>query len=136
MPKGPENRGAEVIAFEFRVVHAPLPTDYTEIDDVVAASEKNEKRAKALAQARARLAERLEDVAPATLASLRMRSGLSQASLAEKIGNSQPGYSKIESGNNDILHSTFEKLVEILGVSRDELAAAIKNTRNMAKKSL
>lgn len=63
-----------------------------------------------------------------------MRCGLSQAALAEKIGNSQPGYSKIEAGYNDILHSTFEKLVEILGVTRDELAEAIKNTRAAAGK--
>ena len=53
-----------------------------------------------------------------------------RTALAELLGNSQSSYSLIESGRRaDILHSTFEKLIQILHVTRDELAAALKNNQ-------
>ena len=61
---------------------------------------------------------------------MRLKSGLSQARVAELLGNSQSGYSLIESGKRgDVLLSTFERLVEIFGVTRDELAEAIKSSQ-------
>lgn len=93
--------------------------------------ETNPRRAAALARARKRLAEQVEGFdGDLTIASLRLKAGLSQAKIAELLGNSQSSYSLIESGKRrDILHSTFEHLVEILGVTRDGLAEAIKNTQ-------
>lgn len=124
----PTTRGASIITFEQRVVHAPLPAGYTEIDDLIKKHQGDPRKAKALARARQRLAGVLEASAPTTLSTLRLRRGLSQAALAELIGNSQPSYSKIEAGRVDVLYSTFEKLVAALGVSRDELAGALRNT--------
>jgi len=69
------------------------------------------------------------DAQKPTIASLRLKAGLSQAKIAELLGNSQSSYSLIESGRRDILHSTFEKLAAILHVSRDELAIALANTQ-------
>ena len=126
----PGTRSNNVLAIVDRVVHAPLPAGYQEIDDVVRKHERDPRRAAALTRARKRLASQVEEVSQmVTLASLRLKAGLSQARVAELLGNSQPSYSLIESGRRDILHSTFEKLIEILQVSRDELAAALKNSQ-------
>jgi ribosome-binding protein aMBF1 (putative translation factor) len=110
-------------------VHAPLPAGYVEIDDVIKRSEVNPRRAAALVRARARLAEQMDASGPVTLASLRLRSGLSQAALADRIKNSQPSYSKIEAGKSDVHFSTMEKLSEALGVGIEEIARAIKETK-------
>jgi hypothetical protein len=51
------------------------------------------------------------------------------------LGNSQSSYSLIEVGQREMLYKTFEKLVDIFQVSRDELAQAIKNTKTLAQDS-
>jgi len=116
------------------VVHAPLPEGYREIDDIIRTRENNTRHALALARARQRLAANLETEAQkTTVASLRLKAGLSQAKIAVLLGNSQSSYSLIESGKRtDVLFSTFEKLAAILHVSRDDLALAIKNTQEKA----
>lgn len=126
----PTSGRTQVISIESAYVHAPMPEGYKEIDSLIQEREQNPARARALARARERLAQKLvADKENITLACLRLRAGLSQFGLAEKIGNSQPSYSKIEAGKTEIMHSTYEKLVEVLGVSRDELSIAIKNTQ-------
>ena len=125
----PSSGAAEIYAIEQQVVHAPLPTGYTEIDDIIASHDPDSRRAAALARARGRLANQLETTGPTTLASLRLRRGLSQAVLAEMIGNSQPGYSKIEAGKSDPQFTTFEKMADALGVNLEEVVRAFKTTR-------
>lgn len=114
-----------------QIIHVPLPAGYLEIGDVIKKREADPRRAAALARARQRLATQVTEASgKPTLGSLRLKSGLSQSKLAELIGNSQSSYSLIESGRRtDIYHSTFEKLTQILNVSRDELAEALKNTQ-------
>lgn len=123
-----------VLAMVASVVHAPLPEGYREIDDIIRTRENNTRHALALARARQRLAANLETEAQkTTVASLRLKAGLSQAKIAVLLGNSQSSYSLIESGKRtDVLFSTFEKLAAILHVSRDDLALAIKNTQEKA----
>lgn len=125
----PGSKTNNVLAIVDSVVHAPLPDGYSEIEDVVSSHESNTGRAAALVRARQRLSQRIDVAQNTTVAALRLKAGLSQAKIAELLGNSQSSYSLIESGRRDILHSTFEKLTEILHVSRDELAMAIKNTQ-------
>lgn len=128
----PASDAPNVTAITQHVVHAPLPAGFTEIDDIIRESESDPQRAAALARARQRLAAQLESSPPRpTVAYLRLRAGLSQSKIAELLGNSQSSYSLIESGKRaDIYFTTFEKLVQILSVSRDELAAALKNTQD------
>lgn len=130
--ESPKSSG-QVITIESAYVHAPLPSGYKEIDSLIKEREKNSIRSNALLKARERLAATLNSSEAVNLSILRLRAGLSQHLLAEKIGNSQPSYSKIEAGRTEIMFSTFEKLVEVLGVSRDELSIAIKNTQKEAK---
>jgi DNA-binding XRE family transcriptional regulator len=127
----PGSKADNVLSIVERVVHAPLPAGYREIDDVVRKRESNPRHAAALSRARLRLAAHAEnDAEKNTVASLRLKAGLSQAKVAELLGNSQSSYSLIESGRRaDILFSTFEKLAAIFKVSRDELATAIENTK-------
>lgn len=124
----PKSSG-QVITIESAYVHSPLPDGYKEIDSLIFDREKNLSRSKALSKARERLATTLKTSSQINLSILRLKAGLSQHTLAERIGNSQPSYSKIEAGRTEIMFSTFEKLVEVLGVSRDELSDAIKNTQ-------
>lgn len=119
------------MAIVHQVVHSLLPEGYREIDDIVRDSENNPRRAAALSRARKRIAATIEEeFATYSIATLRLKRGLSQLKVAEMLGNSQSSYSLIESGRRaDMLHSTFEKLAEILQVSRDELAKAIQITQ-------
>ena len=130
----PETRAENVFVIVERVVHAPLPAGYREIDDVVRARENNPCHASALARARQRLATQVEDVAQkTTIASLRLKAGLSQAKVAELLGNSQSSYSLIESGRRADIHlSTFKKLTNIFHVSFEELNAALEHTQEKA----
>lgn len=127
----PGTKTENALAIVEQVIHAPLPAGYREIDDVVRQSETTPRRGAALARARQRLAAQIEDLGQqTTIASLRLKAGLSQTKVAELLGNSQSSYSMIESGRRgDILHSTAEKLVKIFSVTRDELAEALKNTQ-------
>lgn len=130
----PESQAENVLAIVERVVHSPLPVGYREIDDIVRSRENNPRHASALSRARQRLATHAEDeVLKPTVASLRLRAGLSQAKIAELIGNSQSSYSLIESGRRaDILLSTLKKLAAIFKISLDDLDAAIENTKAKA----
>lgn len=130
----PGSQAENVLAIVERVVHAPLPGGYREIDDIVRSRESNPRHASALARARQRLATQVEDEAQKpTVASLRLRAGFSQAKIAELLGNSQSSYSLIESGRRaDILLSTLKKLAAIFQISLDELDAAIENTKAKA----
>lgn len=130
--QSPKSSG-KVITIESAYVHSPLPSGYKEIDSLIQEREQNSTRAAALARARSRMADKLKSDGDVNLSILRLRAGLSQHSLAEKIGNSQPSYSKIEAGRTEIMFSTFEKLVEVLAVSRDELSLALKNTQKESK---
>ena len=121
--------GGDVIRIESSFVHAPLPEQYKEIEEVIANQQRNSKRVAALARARQRLSEKAIVDGKVTLTSLRLQAGLSQAALAEKIGNSQPSYSKIESGKTEAMFSTYEALISALGVTRDMLTESLNNTR-------
>jgi ribosome-binding protein aMBF1 (putative translation factor) len=127
----PESDTKNVIAIVENLSCFPLPEKYRELDDVVKRSEQIPSRQLAINRARQKLAVKARDDGKITLVALRLEAGLSQAKLAELLGNSQSGYSLIESGKRDIFYATFERLREILNVSRDTLAEAIKNTQEI-----
>lgn len=110
---------------------ATLPTNFKDLNTAIEKHQAIPSRATAMMRARQKIVKRLaDDGGPVTLAELRLQAGFSQSRLAEALGNSQPSYSLIELGRHDIMLSTFEKLAELLGVTRDRLAEAIKNTKN------
>lgn len=125
---------AKVYFFRSSTPNSTIPNSFKSLDEVSQKHELIPSRAEAMARARKKIAALLaDDEAPITLAELRLRAGFSQAKLADALGNSQPSYSLIELGRHDIMFATFEKLANLLGVSRDELAVALKNTKNSKK---
>lgn len=56
---------------------------------------------------------------------LREDADLTQKELAEKLGMSQTGYSKYETGENDIPTAILIKLAEIYGVSIDYMLGVV-----------
>lgn len=85
------------------------------------------RKAAALARARARIGEYLEDVAPLelSLVALRLRAGLSQTQLAERMGKQQSNVSRMEKDPGDMQLSTMKKLAEALGVQLSEIVDAL-----------
>ncbi|WP_150646366.1 helix-turn-helix domain-containing protein [Pandoraea pnomenusa] len=67
------------------------------------------------------------DEAP-TIASLRLKHGLSQKKLAERMGVKQPRIAEIELGSGSIKFDTLQKLAAALDTDVGEIAAAYENT--------
>ncbi len=89
--------------------------------------EANPRRAKALAAARHRLGnwmanEKLPDMG---LAALRLKAGLSQKTLADKLGTQQSNISRWEKSPGDMQYSTIKSLATALHTTLAEVIAAI-----------
>jgi transcriptional regulator with XRE-family HTH domain len=90
---------------------------------VVEEYERNPVKAAALKAARQRLARKLPTAT--TLAKLRLGRGWSQKRLADAIGTSQPHIARIENGRDNVLLATANQLAKALGVSLEEINAAL-----------
>lgn len=108
---------------EASFVHPPQPSGYRSIQDRLAEAETNPKRLRALANARQRLGKTFYP--DGSLAAIRMREGLSQKELAQRIGTSQSRLSRIEAGLDDPLLSTVRKLADALAVDVNTISDAI-----------
>lgn len=120
-----KTRRADVVQWEscFRPQDIPIPEGFEEIDSLVEKYERDPVKAEALKAARQRLAKKL---ATATdLAKLRLSRGWSQKRLADEIGTSQPHIARIENGRDNVLLATANQLAKALGVSLEEINAAL-----------
>jgi DNA-binding XRE family transcriptional regulator len=63
-----------------------------------------------------------------TLASLRMKAGLSQAQLAARMGMKQPQLARMERGRHDVQVSMIERLATALQLEEDTVYRAVKRT--------
>lgn len=105
---------------------AALGDGPVEIDDLIAALEADHGE-DYLADARkwaADVAFRNED----TLASLRMKAGLSQTQLATRMGMKQPQLARMERGKNDVQVSMIERIAVALQLPEAEVYEAVKRT--------
>jgi DNA-binding XRE family transcriptional regulator len=122
-PQSTERPSGQVFYGEFSPPRAlPLPNTKS-LSDVLARFQSNPAIAERMPEARRKLGGVLYAKGPATLASLRLRAGLSQAQLAEKINSSQPHIARIERGQTDPGTDTVARIAEALGV---EAAAVFK----------
>lgn len=64
-----------------------------------------------------------------TVRSQRLRLGLSQKQLGNRIGTSQSHIARIERGTEDIQLSTFRKLAEALDLNMNQMFEALENQR-------
>lgn len=107
---------AEVIVVNFEPTNIDdLPDGYVEIDELVARHEKNERRRRALEEARRWAADTFHSERE-SLAKLRLKKGLSQARLAEAVGTSQSHIARIENGTCDPQITTAARIASILEI--------------------
>lgn len=125
LPAVPRTRRADILQWEscFRPQDIPIPEGFEEIDSYVTRREGDAAKAEALKSARQRLANKLAQ--KPTLARLRLSRGWSQKQLAAAIGTSQPHIARIENGRDNVLLATANQLAKALGVSLEEINAAL-----------
>lgn len=103
----------------------------TKITDIsaherIARLERNSARAAALARARKRMGNWVgEEFSDKGLTALRMKAGLSQASLASQLGTQQSNVSRWEKSPGDLQYSTIKKMAQAFGVPASEVISAI-----------
>lgn len=103
-------------------ITAPEASQSITVDERIALLERDERRARKLAQARQRLADR-GPFADGTLRQLRMSKGYSQEQLAKAMKTSQAHIAKLEAGPADVQLSTLKKLASALQVPLMEVVS-------------
>lgn len=104
-----------------------MPEGFEDLDDVIAAHERDPRRRAAIEAGRRIVAERYYKDATG-LAVLRLRRGWSQRTLADAIGVKQPHIARLESGENDPSLGTMRKLAAALGVTIEDIVRALDST--------
>lgn len=123
----PSNSGGNIYKFEVR---APIPykiPNTISIDSLVSEFETDPDMALHLALSRKQIADDVYKAKEGTLTFLRLKAGLSQAKLAEKIGTSQPYIAKIEAGKNDPSTDMIGKIANALNVEPQNVFSVIYN---------
>jgi ribosome-binding protein aMBF1 (putative translation factor) len=111
--------------FQVRIEpNTKLPEGFRELDAVIGEVESRPGGAERMARARQRLLQRMGGEAK-TLASLRLRAGLSQAQLAALLGTSQALIARYENKATQPGAQQLANLAKVLGVSADQILAAI-----------
>lgn len=112
-----------IVEQDVRVFHASPESvaEEVDIDDLLMSLEQDEGFAAEMSDAR----KWLSDGLPSDLSSLRLSRGLSQAQLAKAVGLQQPNISAIESGNRKPEYETARKIAAVLGVTTDDIYAAL-----------
>lgn len=82
-----------------------------------------------LPEARKWLADELYAHTPPTLATLRLRAGLTQSQLAQRTEQPQPSVSRLESGKETPSIDRAKRFADALGVTLDQYYVAFENTR-------
>lgn len=99
---------------------ARQPSPGRSIGDLIDRYQQDPVRANALTEARKELAEKAYGNEN-SLASLRLKKGLSQKKLAELSGMRQPNIARLESGNQNPTIRTMNRLADALGVDVNEI---------------
>lgn len=114
-----------------RMIH-PAKVNGANVQERMRRLEGNSARSAALASARARLGKWVGDEFPGSkgLASLRLKAGLSQTALAERMNTQQSNISRWEKVPGDMQYSSIKNLARALNVSTDEVLQAIDAANN------
>lgn len=75
--------------------------------------------------ARREMGDHLAEAGDVSLRSLRLKAGLSQRELAERIGTSQPNIARMEKSPGDVTLGTLRRLAAALGVDLNTLDGAL-----------
>jgi ribosome-binding protein aMBF1 (putative translation factor) len=105
--------------------------------DRIAKWEQDPVRAASLAKARQRLGTWVGAEFPQAkwLAALRLKAGLSQATLAARLGTQQSNVSRWEKNPSDMQYSTIKKMAAALNVTTQSICDAIDQSGTTAEKA-
>ena len=129
------NTGESCKIFNFEANKAPASQrqSCSEFDKLLSSLEESQESASELGEARKWVAD-VFYVDHLTLASLRLKAGLSQRKLGEICGIEQSHVSRYESGKHEPSFSLAMTMAKALGIDADTLLVAWGNSRN-AKQS-
>jgi len=108
-----------------------------ELGDYLRKIEGNPERAARLANARKRIAQSLSNAHNGglanSLAELRMRGGMSQSQLAQKMNTQQPGVARWERSPKAMQFETMKMMADALGIGVSEVASVIDRQMNSSE---
>lgn len=117
----------QVHIFEDYTASAPqTPAKHTEISDLIAQWEKDDRKRAALEDARRWIADAFYEEDGDTVRTLRLRKGWSQTRLAEELATSQPHVARIERGTENLAITTCRKLCDALEIDMNTLDLVLK----------
>jgi DNA-binding XRE family transcriptional regulator len=124
-PRGPtsevRSQPHALVVFEGSLTQPEGIRGATPMSEYAQRSAAHPDRAAALVKARQKLAFEL---AASPLSAMRLRAGLSQQQVAERMGISQPQVARYEQGKHDPGTETIARLAKALGASVDEVFKA------------
>lgn len=123
---------AEIFNLEFFAPAGDLDSDSEEFDSFLKEIEATGEGAKHSQDARRWIAQSFYGDKPETLASLRLRTGLSQAQLADACGLQQPHVSRYEAGRTEPQLQQAARMAQVLQVTLDQFCEAFINSKNQA----
>ncbi len=110
-----------------------VPASYTSIDDLVNELESDAGRKAAIEKGRWWVAETFYGDDGATVRTMRLKKGWSQAVLAKEIGTSQSHVARIERGTENLAIRTCRKLCNALEIDMNTLDLALQRQEGFAQ---
>lgn len=105
-----------------------VPEGFRDVGDIVAEAEQNDQDRSALAEARRILAERFYS-SENSIRTLRLKAGLSQKALGERMGTSQSHIARIESNGSSVEIRTAASLARALDIDLCAVVSALAGAR-------
>ncbi len=112
-----------------------VPARHKPIESLVEKWSADPGRRVALEDARRWLADAFYTAGGDTVRTLRLRKGLSQATLAATIGTSQPHIARIERGTENLMMDTCRRLAAALGIDMNTLDLALRRQESLTRPS-
>lgn len=120
-----------VIVREFNAARALPVAGAVALDEIVQKYEADPKRRDAIARARKSLAQVVYADRQDTLCALRLKAGLSQASLADRAKTSQSHIARIEAGQTDPTTDVICRIARALGADEAVTFRAVRAQQEM-----
>lgn len=109
------------------------PPNHVVARDMVITWEKDEKRRKAIEEARSWVADTFHAEDGDTVRTLRLRKGWSQTQLAKELSTSQSHIARIERGTENLVIGTCRRLCGVLGIDMNALDQALRRQEIIAQ---
>ena len=130
------SKASQCLVFRFddhatRLVETP--PNHVVVGDMVAKWEKDDKRRKAIEEARGWVADTFHAGDGDTVRTLRLRKGWSQTQFANELGTSQSHVARIERGTENLAIETCRRLCGALGIDMNTLDLSLRRQEVIAQ---